>query len=124
MAVKVVDTSAIAAFLFGEAGAEDIASQLAGANLVAPSLLDTELAHVCVKKARRDPPEQAALIVAFQRRRRLRIEEMAIDPDAVLDLALATGLSAYDASYLWLAHDLGAELVTLDRQLAKAAATI
>jgi predicted nucleic acid-binding protein len=34
---------------------------------------------------------------------------------------LATGLSAYDASYLWLARDLDVELVTLDRQLAKAA---
>jgi predicted nucleic acid-binding protein len=37
-------------------------------------------------------------------------------------LAVMTGLSAYDASYLWLARRLGAELVTLDKQLAKAEA--
>ncbi len=39
-----------------------------------------------------------------------------------LDLATETGLTAYDASYLWLARQLGAELVTLDQQLARAAA--
>jgi len=39
--------------------------------------------------------------------------------DAVL-VSLATGLSTYDASYLWLAGILGADLVTLDTDLAKA----
>ncbi len=39
--------------------------------------------------------------------------------DAVL-IARATGLTAYDASYLWLAGHLGAELVTLDARLAAA----
>ena len=34
---------------------------------------------------------------------------------------MRTGLTTYDASYLWLARDLGVELVTLDRQLAEAA---
>jgi predicted nucleic acid-binding protein len=38
-----------------------------------------------------------------------------------LDLALETGLSAYDASYLLVAQILGAELVTLDAELATAA---
>jgi predicted nucleic acid-binding protein len=37
-----------------------------------------------------------------------------------VDLAEATGLTAYDASYLWLARTLNAELVTLDRKLAAA----
>ena len=35
-------------------------------------------------------------------------------------LANATGLTAYDASCLWLAASLGADLVTLDRRLAAA----
>lgn len=39
----------------------------------------------------------------------------------ILELAEATGLTAYDASYLWVAHSMGAELVTLDRKLAAAA---
>lgn len=45
-----------------------------------------------------------------------------LDPhpvDVVL-LANATGLSPSDASYLWLAGFLGADLITLDRRLADA----
>jgi predicted nucleic acid-binding protein len=124
MDVKVVDASAIAALLFEEPEAAAIGGRLVDADLVAPVLLSTELAQVCRTKIRRNPSQQAGLVIAFAQRRRLRIEALAIDPDAVLDLALATGLTAYDASYLWLARDLGAELVTLDRQLAKAAAPI
>ncbi len=44
-----------------------------------------------------------------------------MDHDGALELALTTGLTAYDASYLWLTRQLGAELVTLDKQLATAA---
>ena len=40
----------------------------------------------------------------------------------VARMANKLGLSAYDASYLWLARILGVELVTLDDRLAKAAA--
>jgi hypothetical protein len=39
--------------------------------------------------------------------------------DAAL-IAIDTGLSVYDASYLWLAASLGADLVTLDARLAGA----
>jgi predicted nucleic acid-binding protein len=47
---------------------------------------------------------------------------MAVDHDKIVELALETGLTAYDASYLWLARHLGAELVTLDKALETAAA--
>jgi predicted nucleic acid-binding protein len=32
-------------------------------------------------------------------------------------LGLSTGLTAYDATYLWLARTLGMPLVTLDKKL-------
>ncbi|MBV8446586.1 MAG: type II toxin-antitoxin system VapC family toxin [Hyphomicrobiales bacterium] len=48
------------------------------------------------------------------------METVAVDIAATLDLAETAGLTAYDASYLWLARVLGAELVTLDRKLAAA----
>jgi predicted nucleic acid-binding protein len=51
-----------------------------------------------------------------------RVEQVEVDQTAVSNLALETGLTAYDASYLWLANRLGASIVTLDKQLAKAAA--
>ena len=55
---------------------------------------------------------------AFQLRHKLGVEEVAVDHDAILDLAAETGLTAYDTSYLWAARQFQAELVTLDRQLA------
>lgn len=122
MVVKVLDASALAALLFGEPEAEAIAEQLTDARLVAPALLGFELANVCLIKARRHPEQRPALIAAFRLRDRLEVEEVAVDYDAALELAVATGLTAYDASYLWLCRQLGAGLVTLDKQLAKAEA--
>lgn len=49
-ALKVVDASAIAALVFGEAEGEEIASQLQGVSLAAPDLLKYELANTCLKK--------------------------------------------------------------------------
>ena len=43
-----------------------------------------------------------------------------VDAGDVVLLAHATGTTAYDASYLWLAASLGADLVTLDNRLARA----
>ncbi len=60
-------------------------------------------------------------MAAFALRGRLGVQDVAVDHDAVVALALTTGLTTYDASYLWLARQLGAELVTLDRQLDAAA---
>jgi len=120
MAVKVVDASALAALSFGEPEAEAVADRLGDARLVAPGLLVFELAKVCLVKWRRHPEQRPALMAAFRLRGRLRVEEVAVDHDDVLALAAATGLRAYDASYLWLSRQLGAELVSLDQQLAKA----
>jgi predicted nucleic acid-binding protein len=119
-AVKVVDASALAALLFGEPEAETVADQLEGARFVAPSLLAFELANVCLMKCRRHHDQRVALLAGFGLRARLGVEEIAVDNAGVLDLALKTGLTAYDASYLWLARLLGADLVTLDKELARA----
>jgi predicted nucleic acid-binding protein len=117
---KVVDASALAALLFAEPEAENIAKRLEGARLAAPSLLDFELANVCLTKMRREPSKRDALRAAFRLAHRVRVETVSVDHAAIVDLAEATGLTAYDASYLWLARTLNAELVTLDRKLAAA----
>lgn len=122
-ATRVVDASALAALLFGEPGAETIAGRLDGARLVAPKLLAFELANVCLVKCRRHPDRREALLAGLKLRGRLGVEEIAVDHDAVVELALETGLTAYDASYLWLARRLGADLVTLDKVLDRAATT-
>jgi predicted nucleic acid-binding protein len=121
MVVKVVDASAVAALLFSEPEAEIVASALDGAELVAPRLLSFELANVCLMKCRRHPDLRDTLLAAFQLRGQLGIAEIAVDHGDVLELALKSGLTAYDASYLLLVRKLGAELVTLDEALTRAA---
>ena len=120
-ALKIVDASALAALVFGEPEAEAIATILEGARLAAPSLLDFELANVCLTKMRRHPEQREALRAAFYLADRLAVEIVAVDHAAALHLAEVTGLTTYDASYLWLARALGGELVTLDRKRAAAA---
>lgn len=119
-ATKVVDASAIAALLFQEPNGEEVARRLEGVRLVAPSLLSYELANVCWLKCRRFPADRSLLLAGFSKRGRLGIEELSVDHDGVIALASQTGLTAYDASYLWLARRLGAELVTLDAALLSA----
>jgi predicted nucleic acid-binding protein len=120
-AIKVVDASALAALLFGEPSAEAVASRLDGARLIAPFLLAVELANVCLVKCRRHPERRDALLSGFQLRSRLGVEEVAVDHAGVLDLAMMTRLTVYDASYLWLSRQLDAELVTLDKELDRPA---
>jgi predicted nucleic acid-binding protein len=122
MPVKVVDASALAALLFGEPTAQGIAEQLEGSSLFAPTLLPTEVASVYLKKSRRHPTQRNALLVAFGLLERMDIARVDVDLDAATQLAEQTRLTIYDASYLWLARRLGAELVTLDGALARAAA--
>jgi predicted nucleic acid-binding protein len=124
MAVKVVDASAIAALLFGEPEADAVAADLDDADLVAPTLLGYELANVCLVKCRRHPAQREVLLAAFALRDRFGIRETAVDVDGVLSLSAEARLTVYDASYLWLARELSAELDTLDRALRRAAPKI
>lgn len=117
---KVVDASALAAILFGEPEAEFVASQLGDSNLRAPVLIEYELANVCLIKCKRNPEQREALIRAFDLRREFDLEYVNVDLDGTLLLAAQTGLTVYDASYLWLARTLGMGLVTLDKQLLRA----
>jgi predicted nucleic acid-binding protein len=120
MAVKVVDASALGALLFGEPQAQAVAHELANAGLAAPALLAFEVANIAVKKIGRHPELRAAVLTALAMSERMAIETIAVDQEGVVRLATETGLTAYDASYLWLARILRAELITLDQALAAA----
>ena len=117
---KIVDASAAAAVIFDEPNSDAVAQALEGYRLVAPSLFGFELANVCMTKCRRFPAQRETTLAMYALRDQLNIEELAVDHDGVITLASETGLTAYDASYLWLARRLGAELVTLDAALQKA----
>ncbi len=86
---------------------------------MAPALLRFEVTNVCVTKARRHSDQTGSLLAALQLALAMEIETIAVDFSEVAALAAATGLTGYDASYLWAARATGAELVTLDRQLAR-----
>ena len=118
----VVDASALAAVVFQEPGFARVARQLEGAIVHAPALLKYELANVAVTKARRQHADAArivaALAVALGDRSDINWHD--INASDVALVAIAAGTTAYDASYLWLAGSLGADLVTLDAGLARA----
>ena len=120
--VEVVDASALAALLFGEPEAGQVVDRLRSGRLVAPALLDFELANISLTKVRRYPAQREVLLRGLALRDRMAIEIVAVAHCEVLPVAEAAGLTAYDASYLWLARRLGAGLVTLDRRLAAAMA--
>jgi predicted nucleic acid-binding protein len=120
MLVKVVDASAIGALLFGEPEGLNIANRLSGSRLAAPELLFFEVASVCLKKLKLYPECRQSILKAFEMLRRLTIELVAVDHADVVLLAEHNELTAYDASYLWLARRLEAELVTLDQGLEDA----
>jgi predicted nucleic acid-binding protein len=118
----VVDASALAAVVFQESQAAALSKRLDGAFLHAPALLKFELASVAWKKVRQQPADAArilsALMLALNGQWNLNWHD--VQPADVVLTAHATGLSVYDASYVWLAGSLGADLVTLDARVAAA----
>ena len=118
----VADASALAGVIFNEAGATEIIDQLDGAAVFAPTLLRYELQSVARKKCLKYPDRTRETLDALDRALDARAGITWMDPnpvDVVL-IATATGLSTYDASYLWLAGYLEADLVTRDGALSAA----
>ena len=118
----VVDSSVLAAIVFGEPDGPAWSRRLEGRAVFAPRLLQYELQSVGWKKCRKHPARAGAILSAL----RLALDPARaitwLDPDPadVVLLAQATGLTAYDASYLCVAAMAGADLVTGDRALAAA----
>jgi len=67
------------------------------------------------------PKQKEQILIAFLSARQLAIEVVEVNHLEVIELARETGLTSYDASYLWLALHLKAELITLDKKLLKVA---
>jgi predicted nucleic acid-binding protein len=117
---KVVDASVVCTAIFTEPREAEARSLLAGADLFAPSLIDFEVANAALKKIRARPTERAQITALHAEFQNFSIEKCDVDFQAAIMLAEQEKLSFYDASYLWLALEMGAELVTLDEKLVKA----
>jgi predicted nucleic acid-binding protein len=122
----VVDASALAALVFQEPESDRVSARLKGMTVTAPVLLKTELASVARQKARRHPVDAARIFAALDLALDDRSGLVWYDVNAV-DVAIfahATGMTVYDASYVWLSGLLGADLITLDERLARATRTL
>lgn len=87
---------------------------------LAPPLLRSELRNVLVGCVRRGQFSFDFGLAAYQRA--VALLQFTDEPDAaaVLRIATAEGLSAYDAEYVALARHLGVQLLTNDRRIIAA----
>jgi predicted nucleic acid-binding protein len=117
MPPKVTDASALAAVAFGEPEAPAKAALLEGHDLVASAILPYELANTAWKKIHRDRFPRTEIEPRLVEVLSLPVQLVPVDHAAAFDLALETGLSAYDAGYLWIVETFGLELASLDGRL-------
>lgn len=118
----VVDANVLAAFVFGEPECEEAMARLHPYTLHAPALLPFEIANVAMNKLRRGQGTSQDLAERLEGFDFSPIRLAETPPAGVFGLAQRYRLSAYDASYLWLAAELRAPLLTFDGKLAAAAA--
>jgi predicted nucleic acid-binding protein len=123
--VRVVDASVALQWLLEQRSAksgEILEEHLNGSEpLVAPELINYEVANVLVTKVKLSSREASDLFGYFLD---LRIETYSLGTDEYqtsLDLAHRYRLTVYDASYLVLALALEGRLVTADKKLASRA---
>jgi predicted nucleic acid-binding protein len=115
----VVDTNLIGhLFLSSERSAQAEQALQCDPHWAAPLLWRSELRNVLATQIRlgRLAPEDAQTIIT-QAEQLLQGNEYTVASGAVLRLAAASGCAACDCEFIALAHDLGARLVTVDRQL-------
>jgi predicted nucleic acid-binding protein len=120
MPAKVIDASVLAAWLFGEERKNE-AALVKDTDLYAPPLLAYELTNIARKKVIIYPEQTNELGEALKMGLKLPVHWISPDYLSVLRLAVKTGLTAYDASYLFLALTLGIPLITFDEKLMQAA---
>ena len=117
----VVDASVFGAIAFNEPQKPDAESLIAGRQVYAPRLLAFEITNVARTKVVSSPFERPVIFNGLSTALRSDINWTEVDFRKILDLALETDLTAYDASYLYLAQTLGMPLATFDRKLRTAA---
>ena len=121
MADSVVDASVFAAAYFRESREPEARRLIAGQDMVAPTLVNYEMASIARSKLAADPQMRMLVSNGLREFLQFNIQRLDVDFPQVVDLSLLTGLSTYDASYLYLARQLNLPLITFDRQLATVA---
>ena len=122
----VVDSSFLIAILFEEehtAFALELLGDALAGGLTAPRLMHWEIANVLRNEVVRKQvsAEDASARLDGLTGLSIKMPDHEASPTVLLDLALSSGLTAYDAAYLELAGRLSAPLATLDAAMARAA---
>ena len=115
----VLDCSTLAGLIFEEDWQVQAMQKIEGRSLKAPYLLEVEITSVALKKHRRGGTDIA--LSGLAKYASMDIELFEVSAVEVFELAKRYQLSAYDASYLWLATELTCPLATFDEKLAIAA---
>ncbi len=118
---KVVDASVVGAIAFNQPQKPDAEVLVADYDFYALFLLAFEIANVACTKVLRNPSERLAIFSGLNLALGSEIHWTPVEFSETLSLAVETGLTAYDASYLYLAQTLGLPLATFDRKLSSAA---
>jgi predicted nucleic acid-binding protein len=115
----VVDTNVLAALLLPSASSLDLEALLRRTqDWRVPPLWQSEFRHVLLKHVRADLMEPNLAIALWNKAlERLEPCEHPVFGDRVLDLAIRSGCSTYDAEYVVLAKELNCSLLTFDRKL-------
>lgn len=125
MNLAVIDASVVAAIVFGEPEGWHWAEQINHYTLLAPDLLDYEIASVCHTKLKRQPEHELRWWRVFDDLADLQIQRYAlgsfgVQEKVLVQLAAQYGLTIYDSTYLGLALAQHCPLFTQDKALAKA----
>ena len=87
---------------------------------LAPTLLPYEFTNAMLKALRAGRLEEESLELRIAETAKLAVLPVAVDQIGVQAAARRLGRSAYDASYIALAEQLGAPFITADRRLYNA----
>lgn len=117
----IVDTSVLIAVLTSEAERGALVRTTAGVNLVAPTSVHWEIGNACsalLKRRRADLSQVQLMLKAYAA---IPIRFVDVDLGTALEIAARQRLYAYDAYLIACALAQRAPLLTLDRDLARAA---
>ncbi len=119
----VVDTSALLAVLLNEPERSAIIAATRSATLLAAPTLPWEVGHALVALIRRRRLTSRAAQQAWQGFQQVPVRLVDVDVSEALEVAASLGLYAYDAYVLEAARTHRVALLSLDRQLLRAAAS-
>lgn len=114
MSVLVVHASTIAALLFDEPGADDVADKLENATLIAPIILPHDVACLCLDKYRQNPDTGEQYLAMLSLLDDMDLILVELEEEAVVRHAIGHDISINQAYYRYLCKRFETSLVAID----------